>query len=344
MDWIDEADGVFRGGGVKGHRARGRAVRVRRAPGQARAPLGQRRGRERRRDHRLLPRGRPRAPPRWRSCCRPARRSPASRTSRTARQGARRPVAAARAGARRGRRVRDVVRRRARGHDVRAGGQGRENGSGRDWRLKLIAVDVTNKDLLVLPDDLADYRLPGEGDADRPGRLQDRARRAHEHVDPVLLPSRSSSTSQGHRATRLIVDGGTLDVELPGVAVRQSTASDRSGRASAVISAAARSASRGSSTGGKGFGGRRSASRSGGKRRRRRSLECMGASTSSTPRRRRGTSASCRTRPACARSRSTRATSARPIRPPAGQAGDADRATAARPRASSSTRSASTTT
>ncbi|HVM56567.1 MAG TPA: patatin-like phospholipase family protein [Gaiellaceae bacterium] len=32
---------------------------------------------------------------------------------------------------------------------------------GKGWRLKLIAVDATNKALLVLPDDLARYRLPG---------------------------------------------------------------------------------------------------------------------------------------------------------------------------------------
>jgi NTE family protein len=36
---------------------------------------------------------------------------------------------------------------------------------GTDWKLKMIAVDATNKALLVLPDDLARYRLPGESKA-----------------------------------------------------------------------------------------------------------------------------------------------------------------------------------
>src|SRR3954470_22070482 len=37
-----------------------------------------------------------------------------------------------------------------------------KTGDGRRYRLKLIAVDVTNRALLVLPDDLPRYRRPGE--------------------------------------------------------------------------------------------------------------------------------------------------------------------------------------
>ena len=45
---------------------------------------------------------------------------------------------------------------------------------GTDYRLKLIAVDVTNRALLVLPDDLSLLPAPGRDDGDRPGRLPDR--------------------------------------------------------------------------------------------------------------------------------------------------------------------------
>jgi len=40
-----------------------------------------------------------------------------------------------------------------------------KNADGTDWRLKLIACDVTNRALLVLPNDLVRYRLPGESAA-----------------------------------------------------------------------------------------------------------------------------------------------------------------------------------
>jgi NTE family protein len=40
------------------------------------------------------------------------------------------------------------------------------------YRLKLIAVDVTNKALLVLPDDLSRYRLPGEDGPIDPDRFE----------------------------------------------------------------------------------------------------------------------------------------------------------------------------
>ena len=42
---------------------------------------------------------------------------------------------------------------------------------GSDHRLKLIAVDATNRALLVLPDDLSLYRLPGESKAIDPDRF-----------------------------------------------------------------------------------------------------------------------------------------------------------------------------
>lgn len=43
---------------------------------------------------------------------------------------------------------------------------------GKGYRLKLIAVDATNKALLVLPDDLPRYRLPGETTAIDPDRFE----------------------------------------------------------------------------------------------------------------------------------------------------------------------------
>ena len=62
MQWIDEADAVFRGGGVKGLALAGALLRVRRASDEARAHVEERRRRERGRDHRLLPRDRTTTP------------------------------------------------------------------------------------------------------------------------------------------------------------------------------------------------------------------------------------------------------------------------------------------
>jgi NTE family protein len=89
--------------------------------------------------------------------------------------------------------------------DVR---QPAENGSRRDWRLKLIAVDVTNERLLVLPDDLVEYRRPGGSTLIDPDECKiSRAARMSMSIPyffrPVELEDRSGRSS-------VIVDGGTL--------------------------------------------------------------------------------------------------------------------------------------
>ena len=83
-----------------------------------------------------------------------------------------------------------------------------EGGRTRDWRLKLIAVDVTNRDLLVLPDDLGRYRVPGRAGFIDPDEFPiSRAARMSMSIpyffEPVVLED-----ARGERA--LIIDGGTL--------------------------------------------------------------------------------------------------------------------------------------
>ena len=85
-----------------------------------------------------------------------------------------------------------------------------QNGSGRDWRLKLIAVDITNKnhDLLVLPDDLANYKLPGKGTLiDPDGFKIARAARMSMSIPYFFRPIELDHKDTGRS---LIVDGGTL--------------------------------------------------------------------------------------------------------------------------------------
>jgi NTE family protein len=80
---------------------------------------------------------------------------------------------------------------------------------GDDYRLRLIAVDVTNRDLLVLPKDLRRYRLPGSREAIDPDEFEiaDAARMSMSipyFFEPVeLICDRTERPS-------LIVDGGTL--------------------------------------------------------------------------------------------------------------------------------------
>jgi NTE family protein len=78
----------------------------------------------------------------------------------------------------------------------------------RDWRLKLIAVDVTRRELLVLPDDLASYRAAGKaGLIDPDGFNVARAARMSMSIpyffEPVALDHPETGRS-------VIVDGGTL--------------------------------------------------------------------------------------------------------------------------------------
>ena len=83
-----------------------------------------------------------------------------------------------------------------------------EGGKERDWRLKLIAVDVTRRDLLVLPDDLDRYLTPGNSTPiDPDGFPISRAARMSMSIpyffEPVQLEHRDGGRS-------VIIDGGTL--------------------------------------------------------------------------------------------------------------------------------------
>jgi NTE family protein len=88
-----------------------------------------------------------------------------------------------------------------------------------DYRLKLIAVDVTNRTLLVLPDDLPRYRRPGDSKPIDPDSFEiaDAARMSMSipyFFEPVqLIRDRVSVTHQGNSdyARDTIVD--RLDIE-----------------------------------------------------------------------------------------------------------------------------------
>src|SRR5215210_3503632 len=84
-----------------------------------------------------------------------------------------------------------------------------EGGRERDWHLKLIAVDVTNRDLLVLPDDLERYKLPGKAEAiDPDGFKISRAARMSMSIPYFFEPIILDHAKNGDRA--VIIDGGTL--------------------------------------------------------------------------------------------------------------------------------------
>jgi NTE family protein len=89
--------------------------------------------------------------------------------------------------------------------DIAAQGDGADG----DWRLKLIAVDVTKRRLLVLPEDLKQYRDPKNGQAIDPATFPiARAARMSMSIpyffQPVTLLDRQDRTECS------IVDGGTL--------------------------------------------------------------------------------------------------------------------------------------
>jgi NTE family protein len=86
--------------------------------------------------------------------------------------------------------------------------QAQKEGQPEDWRLKLIAVDVTGGHLLVLPGDLQNYRDPATGKQIDPDefRIAQAARMSMSipyFFDPVELQDEQGRTC-------LIVDGGTL--------------------------------------------------------------------------------------------------------------------------------------
>ena len=77
-----------------------------------------------------------------------------------------------------------------------------------DWRLKLIAVDVTKRRLLVLPDDLVFYKEPSSSKTIDPDEFKiSRAARMSMSIpyffEPIQLEGQDGVTS-------VIVDGGTL--------------------------------------------------------------------------------------------------------------------------------------
>jgi len=83
-----------------------------------------------------------------------------------------------------------------------------ENGAAADWYLKLIAVDVTDKRLLVLPDDLAGYREPKRSTLIDPDEFRiSRAARMSMSIPYFFKPIELESKDGG---TAVIVDGGTL--------------------------------------------------------------------------------------------------------------------------------------
>ncbi|MGZ4386424.1 MAG: patatin-like phospholipase family protein [Gaiellaceae bacterium] len=82
------------------------------------------------------------------------------------------------------------------------------HGEAADWWLKLIAVDVTNRRLLVLPDDLVDYRQPkGSGLIDPDAFRISQAARMSMSI-PYFFQPVELEGKDGRAA--LIVDGGTL--------------------------------------------------------------------------------------------------------------------------------------
>ena len=83
-----------------------------------------------------------------------------------------------------------------------------EGGLERDWRLKLIAVDVTRRDLLVLPDDLDRYLEPGGSKPIDPDNFRiARAARMSMSIPYFFEPVELEHRDGGRSA---IIDGGTL--------------------------------------------------------------------------------------------------------------------------------------
>jgi NTE family protein len=77
-----------------------------------------------------------------------------------------------------------------------------------DWRLKMVAVDVTNRRLLELPNDLSGYRVPGTGKQIDPDAFPvSRAARMSMSI-PYFFEPVELEDPAGKVAT--IIDGGTL--------------------------------------------------------------------------------------------------------------------------------------
>lgn len=82
------------------------------------------------------------------------------------------------------------------------------NGGAPAWSLKLIAVDVTTRALLVLPDDLVNYKWPKKSTLIDPDEFKiSRAARMSMSI-PYFFKPIELEHKDGHKT--LIVDGGTL--------------------------------------------------------------------------------------------------------------------------------------
>ena len=78
-----------------------------------------------------------------------------------------------------------------------------------EYRLRMVAADVTNRRLLVLPDDLRGYRLPGrQANIDPDGFPVADAARMSLSVPYFFSPVELIDANSGKTAT--IIDGGTL--------------------------------------------------------------------------------------------------------------------------------------
>jgi NTE family protein len=83
-----------------------------------------------------------------------------------------------------------------------------QNGGPAEWWLKLIAVDVSNRALLVLPDDLVDYKDRGSSTLIDPDTFKiSRAARMSMSIPYFFRPIELEHKSGSHA---VIVDGGTL--------------------------------------------------------------------------------------------------------------------------------------
>jgi NTE family protein len=110
---------------------------------------------------------------------------------------------------------------------------------GKNYRLKLIAVDVTNRALLVLPDDLRRYRRPGEETAIDPDTFEiaDAARMSMSipyFFEPVtLVRDRVFVTDPGETDLAANAPADRLDAE--GVGFRELTKTETDAQGSVVI-------------------------------------------------------------------------------------------------------------
>ena len=157
----------------QGTGARGSAARVRRASDEARQEVGERRGRERGGDPRVLSRDRPRRQGHGRPDEGDEVRGLPGLPARAARYIGGGINLFRKHGLARGEAFRTWFDEELEGETFEV----TKTPDGDDYRLKLIAVDATNRMLLVLPGRPVALSAPGRDEGDRPGRLPDRRTR-----------------------------------------------------------------------------------------------------------------------------------------------------------------------